>query len=56
MPNGLLKTALLRLPTQILHDLPTKVLDNRLDDFHWVVPHDNPGTPLGMLALQKRGY
>jgi len=36
--------------------LPAKVLDNWLDDFHWVVPHDNPVTPLGMLALQKRGY
>ncbi len=36
--------------------LPAKALGSWLVDFHWVVPHNNPVTSLGMLALQKRGY
>ena len=35
--------------------LPARVLDSWLDEFRWGA-HDNPVTPLGMLALQKRGY
>ncbi len=36
--------------------LPAEALADWLANFHWVVPHDNPVTPLGLLALQKRGY
>ena len=36
--------------------LPAPALADWLASFHWIVPRDNPVTPLGMLALQKRGY
>ncbi len=36
--------------------LPAQALADWLERFHWMVPHDNPVTPLGMLAMQKRGY
>ncbi len=36
--------------------LPAAALAPWLASFHWIVAHDNPVTPLGRLALQKRGY